>query len=132
MTVNKINVDDLSLLKPSELDKLSSEKGERYAKIDKIRTNQIRNIYTSIKQIKTKYRNKKNFDLEIEKDLILLKPIMAYATGRQYILRDYQEFLFELIDKVLKSHNKELALENFFSIIESFVAYHKFYGGKDN
>jgi CRISPR type III-A-associated protein Csm2 len=39
--------------------------------------------------------------------------------------------MFEVIDKVYKSNNKEKAYENFFEFVEAIVAYHKYYGGKD-
>jgi CRISPR type III-A-associated protein Csm2 len=37
----------------------------------------------------------------------------------------------EVIDAVLKAKDKKKAIENFITLNESIIAYHKFYGGKD-
>ncbi len=125
------NSNDLAYVKSFEIDEKANEFCRNNSK--DIKTNQIRNIYSNIKLIKTHYKNKQSYDDDIERELILLKPMIAYAKGRQpKQLQKFQELLFEIIDKVIKSEEKEKALENFFAIIESIVAYHKFYGGKDN
>ncbi|MGB9772258.1 MAG: type III-A CRISPR-associated protein Csm2 [Candidatus Kapaibacteriota bacterium] len=113
------------------IDETAKNKGENYAK--NIRTNQIRNVFSHINRIRTKFRNKGKFDEEIEADLILLKPKLAYAAGRQKQIREFQKFMFDIIDAVVNSKgDKNKAIENFFALIEAIVAYHKFNGGKDN
>lgn len=72
-----------------------------------------------------------NFDL-IKTDILLLKPKIAYAAGRKREVKPFQEFVDELIDALLNSNDKEKAVQNFFNIVESVVAYHKYFGGKDN
>ncbi len=95
-----------------------------------IRTNQIRNIYSGIIRIKQKYQIEKKWTEDIKKEILKLKPALAYAAGRQNKVKEFQRFLEPEIDNLLELKTNE-ALENFFTLIESFIAYHKFYGGKD-
>lgn len=117
---------DLATLKPNEIIKISNEKGQEFKDI---KTNQIRNIYAKINSIRTNFKMKKEYDEDIERSLILLKPKLAYAKGRKREVGKFQEFMFICIDAVVNSQNKTLATENFLSLIESVVAFHKFYGG---
>ena len=128
---------DLAELKPEDLNAIADEKGNDFTKIN---TNQIRNVFANINAIRkdfkiaitTKDAQDQNEKInKIKRDLVLLKPKLAYAAGRQNVVKPFQEFLFELINKTVNSKKLELALENFFIMVESVVAYHKFYGGKD-
>ncbi len=97
-----------------------------------IRTNQIRNFYAGVISIKQEYeKNNKEWNDAIATKVQLLKPALAYAAGRQKAVEQFMMFVEPEIDALLESTNKEKALENFFVLIESFIAYHKFYGGKD-
>jgi len=128
---------DLAELKPEDLNAIADEKGKDFTKI---KTNQIRNVFANINAIRTDFKiaittkdaQDQNEKInKIKRDLVLLKPKLAYAAGRQNVVKPFQEFLFELINKTVNSKKLELALENFFIMVESVVAYHKFYGGKD-
>jgi len=128
---------DLAELKPEDLNAIADKKGNDFTKI---KTNQIRNVFANINAIRTDFKiaittkdaQDQNEKInKIKRDLVLLKPKLAYAAGRQNVVRSFQEFLFELINKTVNSKKIELALENFFIMVESVVAYHKFYGGKD-
>ena len=128
---------DLAELKPEDLNAIADKKGNDFTKI---KTNQIRNVFANINAIRTDFKiaittkdaQDQNEKInKIKRDLVLLKPKLAYAAGRQNVVKSFQEFLFELINKTVNSKKLELALENFFIMVESVVAYHKFYGGKD-
>jgi CRISPR-associated protein Csm2 len=128
---------DLAELKPEDLNAIADEKGKDFTKI---KTNQIRNVFANINAIRTDFKiaittkdaQDQNEKInKIKRDLVLLKPKLAYAAGRQNVVKSFQEFLFELINKTVNSKKIELALENFFIMVESVVAYHKFHGGKD-
>jgi|YNPMSStandDraft_1061717.scaffolds.fasta_scaffold00325_7 CRISPR-associated protein Csm2 len=128
---------DLAELKPEDLNAIADEKGKNFTKI---KTNQIRNVFANINAIRTDFKiaittkdaQDQNEKInKIKRDLVLLKPKLAYAAGRQNVVKSFQEFLFELINKTVNSKKIELALENFFIMVESVVAYHKFHGGKD-
>ena len=128
---------DLAELKPEDLNAIADKKGKDFTTI---KTNQIRNVFANINAIRkdfkiaitTKDAQDQNEKInKIKRDLVLLKPKLAYAAGRQNVVKPFQKFLFELINKTVNSKKIELALENFFIMVESVVAYHKFHGGKD-
>lgn len=153
--------DDLISVKPEKIEEYCKNKGEIFAKGDKdgnfkVSTSKLRNFFAKVISLRTYYQNPGQDDLnkfynKLKREIILLKPLLAYAYGRD---KDLKNFYFEttaIIDKTIKSfHNEYLSkeekengdkkidislkfesLENFFAILEGFVAYHKFYGGKD-
>lgn len=105
-------------------------KGKEFAR--NIKTNQIRNVFSKITSIRNNFSIKREINEKIERDLILLKPLLAYAAGRKSEVKGFQQEMNKVIDAVINSTDKNLALQNFFAIVEGFVAYHKFYGGRDN
>ena len=97
---------------------------------DKLKTNQIRNFYSAIMQMRTDYAQH-GYSKELEQKLVMLKPKLAYAAGRQSAVRNnFYPFMKMAIDGVLQSGQKGATLEKFFLLVESVVAYHKFYGGE--
>lgn len=127
--MNDSSFEDLSKWTPRKIDEKASEEARKYVSI---KTNQIRNVFTHINRIRTKFRKSKVYNEDIERELILLKPKLAYAKGRHKEVGPFQEFMFTIIEGVTKSEKKKDAIENFFALCEAIVAYHKFYGGKDN
>lgn len=119
---------DLFGVPPEVIDAIASERGKSF---NGIKTNQIRNVFAAIAAIRQQYRQEKAYSDAIHRSMVLLKPKLAYAAGRQVAVRPFQEFLSQAIDAVIKSSNKAKALENFFALIESVVAYHKFNNGRD-
>ena len=108
---------------------------EDYAKIfkaDGLKTNQIRNFYSAITRLRQGFvEAKETFTPQLERELVLLKPKLAYSAGRQKAVRaHFYEFMKKYIDEVLAASNKKEAMNNFFALVESVVAYHKFYGGE--
>ena len=122
---------DLSTASAELINEIANERGKDFKSI---KTNQIRNVFSEITLIRTKFKQKKEWTKEIESSLILLKPKLAYAKGRNPQVENFQEFMFKAIDSVIEANNdsKLNALENFFLLIESIVAYHKFHGGKES
>jgi len=112
-----------------EINAYCDEQGKSFSK--DIKTNQIRNVFSKITSLRNIYKSKRKYDDELERALILLKPQLAYAAGRQEKVKIFQQEMNKIIDGVINSSNKNLAIENFFAIVEGFVAYHKFHGGKD-
>lgn len=124
-------------------------------KINKVSTSKLRNFFSKITSIRTYYRNPgqvslDDFHLKIKREITLLKPTLAYAYGRDKNLVNFYTITVDLIQKTINAFDKELnikknetkkdnkepnfkfdSLENFFTIIEGFVAYHKFYGGQE-
>jgi len=137
------------------LDNYCKRQGKLFAKGDdkgnyKVSTSKLRNFFTKVTSLRTFYRNPGNITFEdfykkVEREVILLKPALAYSYGRDNKLKNFYFATTRLIDITIKSLEKEISniketknafnklesIENFFSILEGFVAYHKFYGGQD-
>lgn len=123
-------------------------------KNDKLKTNQIRNFYSAIAQMRIKFqeakrsnenedksgdeaekskdKNKaKNGYKTVKTDLIMLKPKLAYAAGRQAAVKaNFYRFMTDAIQAVEASEDKNKAMENYFALIESVVGFHKYFGDK--
>ncbi len=136
---NLNGVTDLSTeITPQDIDSI----GNSYAKDfvvgkrekDKVKTNQLRNFYSSIVAIRNKYRIVKEVNSQIERDLILLKPKLAYAAGRQKSIEPFYNLMKIAIDATVseKVSNKKAAFENLIALTEAIVAYHKFYDPKND
>lgn len=85
----------------------------------------IRSIYGEIKRIQMGFEDNKN-------SFFLLKPKVAYAYGRDN--KNEGLHLFKLIfDRAYNDVDttKPQTFYNFCNLIESILAYHKYYGGKD-
>ncbi|EAY25753.1 type III-A CRISPR-associated protein Csm2 [Microscilla marina] len=111
-------------------------------KADRLKTNQLRNFYSAILQIRQAFEIQQEFTKDIKTMLVLLKPKLAFAAGRQQaVRRNFKPFMDAAIEGVLNAPDtvdktkdssetrtgKTIALENYFALIESVVAYHKFY-----
>ena len=143
MSQNHKSITQLDIISPQDIVSIASEKGQSFAKKDKIKTNQIRNFYSAINRIRQKVKEKNKFkslddgnnkfkelESQIDTELILLEPKLAYAAGRQSAVRNFYEFIKDAISAYKDSEDKEKAINNFIILIESVVAYHKFYGGE--
>ncbi len=100
---------------------------------DSLKTNQIRNFYSSITRMRADYEQSeegKGYD-KVKTQLIMLKPKLAYAAGRQKAVRaNFYPFMTSAIQSIEQAGDKAKAIENFFLLVESVVAYHKFHGGE--
>jgi len=112
------------------------KKAETFKK-DKLKTNQIRNFYSAIAQMRIKFQEAKKSGGEnsgyeaVKTDLIMLKPKLAYAAGRQAAVKaNFYGFMTDAIQAVEDSTDKNKAMENYFSLIESVVGFHKYFGDK--
>ncbi len=113
------------------------EKAQVFKK-DRLKTNQIRNFYSAIAQMRIKFQEAKKSDDEkdnnsgyeaVKTDLTMLKPKLAYAAGRQAAVKaNFYEFMTDAIDAVEASTDKNKAMEKYFALIESVVGFHKYYG----
>lgn len=123
---------DLNTITAEELDCRGEEWGKKLAK--GVKTNQIRNLYGAVQHIRVRASRPQPDTEDINRRLIFLKPKLAYASGRQSALKPLRNLLVQAIDSVVKKDNPnpEKARENFFFLMESIVAYHKFYGGKNS
>ena len=98
---------------------------------DVLTTHQIRTIFSAVSRIRASWRKKPDFEL-VKPELILLKPKLAYQAGRKdrkerEALEKIKKLLDKAINAVITSQEKKKALNNFFALVESIVAYHKYY-----
>lgn len=99
-----------------------------------LETNQIRKFLDAINRVKADLigvdlgpgkQSSKSFD-DIEPDIVLLKPKLAYAAARQQAAKPLSSVMSAAIDKV---HSLE-DFERLVQFIESIIAYHKAAGGR--
>jgi len=121
---------DLSGWKEEEMIKYAEELGRRFARQKKITTSQLRNVFSDINRIRMEWKFGELEEDRLPKELLLLKPKLAYAAGRHANVKELKNELEKAIDAVVKSSNIKAAADNFFRFVESVVAYHKYYGGK--
>lgn len=117
-------VTDLGSLSAVDIDSIAKHQAEEFA--NRIKTNQIRNIYGAINQIRNKMRTTKDLNTVINK-IVLLKPKLAYAAGRKQEVELLKDFFTKAINAVINAKDKNKALENFFILSEAVVCYHKFF-----
>jgi len=126
----------LDIDSPENIVEVAKSKAELFSK-NRIKTHQIRNFYGAINQLKLDYEQSRNMDEDkfsegawkkLNRELVLLKPKLAYAKGRNKDVEQFTKFMTEAIDKAITSTNKKQALENFFELVQAVVAYHKYFG----
>ena len=130
---NLEKLDDMVSIGPADIIKIAEDQGRLFKNM-RIKTNQIRNFYSEINSMKLIYKDRGLEDEqrlnELELKLIMLKPKLAYAAGRQRGVRKVYDFMSAAIDGVKNApqDDKLKAFQNFFNLVESVVAYHKFFG----
>jgi len=122
---------DFGQLTPQEVDRLAEEQAEKLTE-QRVKTNQVRNLYSVVQRVRaTRDRagDPEGVKAEIMRQLIFLKPRLAYASARTPGLRALRNFLAnDVIDGVARSARFGAAIDNFFTLMEAIVAYHYFYG----
>lgn len=120
----------ISIGADEEMVKFAEDVGKYMAPLNKydkqaLTKSQIRNVFGEIKRI-----NLKGFDTtEGKSSFMLLKPKVAYAEGRN---KTMGLSLFKIIfDVSWKYVVDKKSYQNFCNLIESILAYHKAFGGKD-
>lgn len=119
---------------------------EDEAKKLSVKTHQIRNFYTSAEKLRIKWQKAKlqvvggqmSAD-ELSRELLLIKPKLAYAAARHKDLQNFYRFISSVIKDTTQELDKQGALEakdakknvqkifdNFMILMESIVAYHKY------
>lgn len=96
-----------------------------YLRSQRLETNQVRKFLDAVNRIKADLTEKVNFK-EIEAEVVLLKPKLAYAAARQRSAKPLSDVMSAAIDKV---HSLE-DFHRLVQFIESIIAYHKAAGGK--
>lgn len=96
-------------------------------------TSQLRNILAALSPIYDELRVRK--EEKLTRDIIgkinYAKVQIAYAAGREKTVKDFvtKARLLECIDQIDGKRSQFILFERY---VEALVAYHKFYGGKEN
>ena len=103
----------------------------------KLKTNQIRKIWTAVNILKNKvdiYKiaksKEKKLDEELQMEIEFLRVNMSYQAGRDNLVREFIEKA-DLLNMVKDINGDIKAFEKFCKYVEALVAFHKFYGGQD-
>ncbi len=109
-----------------DLDIIANDAAKSFVQKDKIKTNQVRNVFGEIVKMRTEYGQSKKYEV-IRRSMILLKPKLAYAAARQKSMENFKDTFNKLIELVESAEDKNEAVERFFDFTEAIVAYHKYY-----
>lgn len=127
-SVSLESIADLSTITGKQIDDRARALARALVRKDRLKTNQIRNIYSSIDRMRSTFQRDRGFSERLADELWLIKPKLAYAAGRQRAVNDNLfPFMEEVINAVDKAEDKEKAMQNFFSLLESVVGYHKYF-----
>ena len=116
---------DFSVVSPNDLNKAAEDLSEALVR-DRVKHAQLRNLYAMVQRVRGLVRRNRPPE-EVDRQLIFMKPRLAYASAREKGLSRLRTQVNEMIDQVVSSTDRDLALENFFVFMEAIVAYHKFY-----
>jgi CRISPR-associated protein Csm2 len=115
----------LKNLSADELVNIAKKMGE-YLKENGLKTTQIRKFLDSIRKIESQSDKGKKFNPDA---VILLKPKLAYAAGRDW---NRIKPLMEVLEPAITAGSKGYDdFKKLVALIEGIVAYHKYYGGQD-
>ena len=127
---------DITAIINGDADRLvrEAEKLGAALQAQKLTTNQIRNIFGTVRRIEMNWPEipKDEADrqrvIRAQRDLVLLKPKMAYQAKRERgrAVQMLTDVLSTAIDQVGKDRTK---FQYFVDFFEAILAYHKAYGG---
>lgn len=104
-------------------DYLAIDEGFGRERIAKLSTSQIRKFFGSIKRIQASFDKSKG-------EILLLEPKLAYAMGRDKGKSKIKD-LYTLLSPMIREIKEDKAkFQNFVSVLEAIVAYHKAAGGE--
>jgi CRISPR-associated protein Csm2 len=106
-----------------------SEQFGYFLKNSRLETNQIRKFLDAINRVKVKLNQDKDDEQifnDIEPEIVLLKPKLAYAAARQRSAKPLSDVMSIAIDNVKTVEDFKRLVQ----FVESIIAYHKSAGGK--
>ena len=114
----------LNNLSGDELVDISSKMGGYLLR--SLKTTQVRRFLDGIRKLDVQFDKGKNFNKDL---VILMKPKLAYAVGRNQDIKPLMEVLEPAITAGAKSYAD---FKRLIALIEGIVAYHRYHGGKDS
>lgn len=107
----------LNPTKPDYNEYIKRVKAYLFAHHKRMTTAQLRNIFSRVRNI------------ENQQQLYLLRPKLAYVAGRSDT--DEMKTMLFLLDQLIANVDCPEKLEQFKAFYEAVIAYHKYYGGKE-
>ncbi|MCX7965289.1 MAG: type III-A CRISPR-associated protein Csm2 [Syntrophorhabdaceae bacterium] len=115
----------LSEISADELVLIAQEMGNHLKNIG-LKTTQIRRFLDGVRKLDVHFNKGKDFNPD---NIILLKPKLAYAAGRN---PNEVKPLMDVLEPAITAGSKSYKdFKKLLYLIESIVAYHKFFGGSD-
>jgi len=105
--------------------------GEELAK-NRLTKAQIRNIFGTVRQIEASWQSAEDSGVSL-RQLLLLKPKLAYQAARSAPVGPLRDVLDDAIDTVAEAKDPEKQLERFerfVDLFEAILAYHTEAGGR--
>lgn len=96
---------------------------------DRLTKSQIRNIFGTVRQIQLNWQSAMEPDEKraVVRQLLLLKPKLAYQAAREKAVKPLADVLDAAIDQV---EGKQERFQRLVELFEAILAYHTKYGGK--
>ncbi|MFN4298819.1 MAG: type III-A CRISPR-associated protein Csm2 [Thermaurantimonas sp.] len=111
-----------------ESDQFCEKFGKHLAKEEKLTTTQLRNFYGELKRIQLNGVDKN------KQSILLLRPKLAYNSARKSneASSNGGKKFYNALKNIFREVDltNEKFFNNFISLIEAILAYHKYYGGK--
>lgn len=127
-------MENLAQMDPERLVDISKVIGEQTARI--LKMNQIRRFLDALRKIEQDFHQltvlkspeeTSQQKAKIKQSLAMLRPKLAYAAGRERNIRDLMVVLEPAIQAATRS--PEDSFEKLLRLMESIIAYHRFFGG---
>jgi CRISPR-associated protein Csm2 len=127
-------MENLAQIDPERLVEISKDIGKQTARI--LKMNQIRRFLDALRKIEQDFHQltvmkgaeeTSQQKAKIKQSLAMLRPKLAYAAGRERNIRDLMEVLEPAIQVATRS--PETSFEKLLRLMESIIAYHRFFGG---
>lgn len=115
----------LNNLSADELVNIANKMGKYLKDID-LKTTQVRRFLDSVRKIDVQSNKGKNFNVDL---VILLKPKLAYAAGREQ--RKIMP-LMQVLEPAITATKTYDDFKRLIALVEGIIAYHRFHGGKDS
>lgn len=118
---------------------LGEEIGQ-HLKNDGVKTNQIRKFLSAVNSVANKVQMESDqLSSDLADEIQYLRIKLAYQAGREDLKKVHGDaseyglhYLQKILDEVIKRiGNSKSEFEKFNKLVETIVAYHKFYGGED-
>lgn len=109
----------------AEVVAMADEFGRVLAKNVRLKTTQVRKFFEATRRVSAELRMQR--DVDLAGACAALRPMLAYMAGRMETVRP----LMRVLDPCLQKISTPADFQTFYRFLESTLAYHRYYGGRD-